>query len=30
MIMEIPYYYDGLDKKGVCNIQQDISTLLEE
>jgi protein SCO1/2 len=23
-------YYDGLDKKGVRNIQQDISTLLEE
>jgi protein SCO1/2 len=29
MILEI-LYYDGLDKKGVRDIQQDINILLEE
>jgi protein SCO1/2 len=27
---EILFYYDGLDKKGVRDIQQDINVLLEE
>jgi hypothetical protein len=30
MILEILSYYDGLDKKGVRDIQQDINVLLEE